>query len=225
MRPGRAEATGVRVGPQTLVSLLLCAAAAAAALAHAAIDVVGDFALQHDAYDHIRHDSRGLVGGVAFALAALLAVRGLRACCEIAAANRTRLPLARLPLREGAAFVFVAIVASTLLVPAMEWLDGRAGGVPVTSFADAFGGSLALGLATTLLCAAAVAAALYAFAHWILSHREAIAVAVATLLRPFGEKPRPATYALRACALTLARARANYALSLSKRGPPKTIVA
>ncbi len=225
MRPGRVEAPGVRAGPRTLVSLLLCAAAAAATLAHFAIDFLGDFALPSDAYDHLHHGSRELIGGVALAFAAVLAARGLRACCEIASLARTRLAPAPASLGGAAAFALAAIALVALLVPAMEWLDGRAGGVPVTRVAEAFGGSLALGLGTTAICAAVVAIFVYAVAHWLISHRDAITTIVATLLRPFAEPVRRGAHAFSLRGAAPHRRPSPPALRLSKRGPPKTIFA
>jgi hypothetical protein len=225
MRPERVEAPGVRAGPRTLVPLILCAAAAAATLAHAAIDFVGDYALPSDAYDHLHHGSRALIGGVALVLAIVLAARCLRACFEIASVARTRLAPASASLGEAAGFVLAAIALGALLVPAMEWLDGRAGGVPVTRLADAFGGSLALGLGTTAVCAAVVAAFVYALAHWLISHRDAIATIVATLLRPFAEPVRRRAHAFSLRGLAPHRRLSPHALRLSKRGPPKTIFA
>src|SRR5580704_1729911 len=96
MKTGIVEAPSVRVGFRTLVSLALCAVAAGAAMAHVAIDVVGDYALTADSYDHLRHGSRDVVSAVALVLAVVLAARGLRLCCEIASLNRSRI-LLRVP--------------------------------------------------------------------------------------------------------------------------------
>ncbi len=48
------------------------------------------------------------------------------------------------------------------LVPAMEWFDDALAAIPLAHVGDAFGGSLLLGLTTTLFCAAFVAAIFYA---------------------------------------------------------------
>jgi len=222
MRPARVEARGVRAGPRTLVSVILCAAAAAATLAHAAIDLVGDYALPSDAYDHLHHGSRELIGGLALALAIALAARGLRACCEFASVARTRLAAPRANLGEAAGFAFATGALSALLVPAMEWLDGRAGGVAVTRLADAFGGSLVLGLVTTAVCAVVVAAVVYAVFRWLISHRDTIATIVATLLRPFAEAAGPSAYARTSGGLVPRPRVASLALHLSQRGPPSS---
>lgn len=222
MRAGRVEAPSVRVGFRTIVSLAICAAAAAAALAHVAIDIVGDYALTHDSYDFIRHGSRELMTGLALVLAAILAARGLRMCCEIAAVNRTRLLRPGLRMSETMAMVSGAIAAAWLIVPTMEYFDGRLDGIPVRSLGDAFGGSIALGLCTTLVCAAVVALLVCAIAHWLISHRDSIATMIETLLAPFAPAVRPNGYDRVGFLLTPRRRRTLTALRLAKRGPPAT---
>jgi hypothetical protein len=212
----------VRVGFRTLVSLILCAAAAGAALAHFAIDVVGDYALAHDSYDDLAHSSRGLISGVAFAIAIFLAARGLRHCCEIALKNRARLPAAAGRGRELLGFLFAAVAASLALVPAMEWFDGRLDDVPVQNLSAAFGGSLLLGIVTTAICVSLVAALVYVLARWLISYRDVIVTVVATLLRPSGNAVLRLAYKLERSPLTLRR-RAPHALRISRRGPPVTL--
>jgi hypothetical protein len=213
------EARSVRVGFRTLVSLALCAAAAAAAMAHVAIDVVGDYALKRDSYDHLQHGSRELLTGVALFAAILLAARGLRICCEIAAANRTRLLRPVLRLRDALGILGVAVTAGTLIVPAMEYLDGRLDGMPVTRLADAFGGSISLGLGTTVLCAALVSVLVCAVACWLISHRDSIVTIIETLLRAVTGDARPSGHSFYA-RVTPRRRRTANALRLAKRGPP-----
>jgi ABC-type glycerol-3-phosphate transport system permease component len=214
----------VRIGARTLISLGLCAAVTAAVIAHVAIDILGDYALTADSYDSLRHGSRELASFVAFILAVTLAVRGLRICCEIAAANRTRILLPAHRLRDGIGFVLAAMAVAVLLVPAMEWLDGRVDGAPVLSFNAAFGGSLWLGLGTTILCSAIVALAAYAFARWLISHRDSIATIIETLLRRAAGKASSCGYE-RARRIAAPRRRTVHALRLSKRGPPVAIFA
>jgi hypothetical protein len=219
------EGARVRVGFRTLISLALCAAAAGAALAHFAIDVVGDFALAHDSYDNIRHGSRELMTGVALLLAVVLAARGLRVCCEIAATNRTRLLRPVLGLRETLAMLGTAIAASIAIVPAMEYLDCRFDGMPMRRLSDAFGGSIPLGLATTFLCAALVALAVYAVARWLISHRDSIATIIETFLHACADAVAPSGYDRIGRIASPRRRRAPIALRLSKRGPPATTFA
>jgi hypothetical protein len=213
---------GVRVGFRTLCSLALCAAAAGAALAHSAIDVLGDYALAHDSYDHLAHNSRELITGVALFIAFVLAARGLRNCCEIAAINRTRLFRSGIGIRESFGYVLAAISACCALVPAMEWLDGRLDGVPVKALNEAFGGSLLLGLGTTLACASLIALLVFAMARWLVSHRDVIAAIIETLLGRSNDTLRPSNCRLQNRRLTF-RLRAPQALSLSRRGPPVTV--
>ncbi|MFY9664698.1 MAG: hypothetical protein WAK19_09600 [Candidatus Cybelea sp.] len=212
----------MRVGFRTIVSLVICAAAAGAAVAHFAIDVIGDYALPKDSYDHLGHGSREMIAGVAFMLAAFLAARGLRACCEVAAANRTRLLRPGLRIWEMLGMLAGAVAASTLLVPAMECLDGRLAGVPVRELDDAFGGSITLGIGTTLVCAAAVALLVCGLAHFLISHRDSIATIILTIFGRLSADVRPNGYDRVGLQLTTRRRRAPTALRLAKRGPPAT---
>ncbi len=215
----RRSAALVRVGFRTLLSLLLCAAAAGAALAHVAIDVAGDYLLPADTYDHLQHGSRELVTGLAILIAAVLAARGLRACCTIATANRGMLARPAIGIRETLGLFAGAVATSAFVVPAMELLDGRIDGVAVQSMPDAYGGSVLLGLATTLLCAAFATAVVYAVARWLISHRDSIATMIESLLLRTTGAARPTSRRRAAQRLTLRR-RAAHALSLAKRGPP-----
>lgn len=212
----------MRVGFRTIVSLVLCAAALASAIAHFAIDVAGDFVLAHDSYDHLRHDSRDVLSGVALLVAALLAARGLRICCEIAAKNRARLLRPALRLRESIGILAGAALTSAAIVPTMEYVDGWLGGSPVHRLADAFGGSILLGLGTTLICATLVAALLCILASWLIAHRDSIATILETFLRWFGESLRPSAYQRVRPLHRLHPRRAIHALALAKRGPPET---
>jgi len=213
----------VRLGLRTLVPLALCGAAAAAALAHFAIDIVGDYALPHDTYDNLQHGSRELLSGLALVLAVALAARGLRICCEIAAINRTRILRPPLRMWEVFGFLFGTVAVSAILVPAMECLDGGLAGVPVRELDDAFGGSILLGLGTTAVCAGAVALLVYAVARWLICHHDSIATIIETLLRPTACTVRPSGYDLTRHLCSPRRRRAIHALRLSKRGPPEAI--
>jgi hypothetical protein len=220
MRPRAVEARRVRLGFRTLASLALCAAAAGAAMAHFAIDFLGDYALRRDSYDHLRHDSRELLTGIAVLAALILASRGLRICCEIVALNRARVVHPVLRFRDALGILGGAVTASLLIVPAMEYLDGRLDGTPVHRLAEAFGGSILLGLGTTLVCAAFVALAVYAVARWLVSHRDAIVTIIETLLRAVTGPVRPSARHHYAQRVTPRRRRTANALRLAKRGPP-----
>lgn len=211
----------MRAGLRIFVPLLLCAAAGAAALAHVAIDVVGDYALPHDTYDHIAHDSRNLIAGLALVAAMLIAVRGLRLCCDLAAADRGRLPGGNLSWRAILAFVGIVTAAATVLVPVMELLDARLDGIPLDGFADAFGGSVLLGVAVTIVCALLVAGAVLALAAWILAHRAAIETIVVWLLGRDRESAVKNARARRRSFVRLRHPALVFALRLCKRGPPR----
>lgn len=210
----------MRLGTRTLVPLALCAAAAGAAIAHLMIDVIGDYALAHDSYDDLQHGSRLVVSAFAFLIALLLAGRGLRICCEIAARNRFRLPVTTAGWREGLRCVLASIATALAVVPAMEYLDGRFGDMPVRSLADAFGGSLLLGLAIVVLCTAAIATIVYALAWWLIAQRDSIATIIETLLKPTAEAATPRAIDLdRECRHSQRHIAAG-ASRLSRRGPP-----
>jgi hypothetical protein len=189
-------------------------------MAHFAIDVVGDYVLPRDSYDHLTHGSRELAAAAALAIAVVLAARGLRVCCEIAALNRTCLLRPVLRLRETVGMFAAAVAGSVLLVPAMEYLDGATDGMPVRHFSDALGGSIALGLGTTLACAVLVTFAVYAVARWLIAHRDSITTIIETLLVAAGGGVCPSRYDLLAQLVTPRRRRTTDALRLSKRGPP-----
>ncbi len=193
---------------------------AAATTAHVAIDIIGDYALPHDTYDDVAHSSRELISGLALLIALALASRALRVCFELAAANRTRLPQPSGDRREALGFVFGVIAFSAILVPTMEWLDCRLAGVPIKELDDAFGGSILLGLGTTIACGALVALLVYGIARWLLSHRDAIATIIETLLRRQSDANRACSRDLTRYLLTPRRRRTLHALRLCKRGPP-----
>jgi hypothetical protein len=210
----------MRAGPRMLVPLFLCAAAGAAALAHVAIDIVGDYALAHDTYDSIAHGSRELVAGVALVAAIVLAFRGLRVCCDVAVANRGRLPGRDLNKRQAFGFVAGVLAAVAVLVPAMELLDSRLDGTGLSGLDDAFGGSIPLGLAVAVACAAIVAGIVLGIAFWIVSHRDAIETIVVSLLGRTEPIERPNIQELRRRSVRPQRQGTVHALRLCKRGPP-----
>jgi hypothetical protein len=214
----------VRPGFRTIATLALCAAAAASALAHVTIDVVGDYALAHDTYDDVGHASRDLVTGVALILATALALHGLRVCCEIASANRGRLDAPASTMRDRILFAFGVATITALVVPSMEFLDGQLGGIPIEEIDDAFGGSIVLGLAVVVFTAAPVAVAIFAFAHWLISHRDSIAAFIETLVYRFAGAIRPRAGDLARCTSAPRRRRTTVARRLSKRGPPAAML-
>jgi hypothetical protein len=210
----------VRLGNGTLALLLACAAFAAAAIAHVAIDVVGDFALPHDTYDYIAHNSRDLVSGIAFTVAAVGALRWLHTCLTIASANRGRQAATSIGKWRAAAFVFGTSLVASILVPAMEVLDGKLDKVPVKELDDAFGGSVLLGLGVTVVCAALVAALLLSLTRWLLAHRDFIATVVIALVKRAADAP-PGVLAHAARRVERPQKRRTApGLRRCKRGPP-----
>lgn len=210
----------MRSGLRMLGPLLLCASTAAAALAHYAVDVVGDYALRQDTYDTIAHGSRGIVAGIALLVAALLALRGLRACCDVATAHRGRLTAPAMSRGRIWTFVGASVFTTALLVPAMEMLDGRMAGDPVTGIDDAFGGSIVLGLTVVAVCAAAVAAVVASVATWLVSHRDTIEAIVVSLLGRARRALAPDALERRRRGVRPQRVQTVHALRLCKRGPP-----
>jgi len=168
---------------RSLVALVIAAAAAAAVAAHGTIDVIADYLVAHASYDDVSsHDSRGLVAVLAAVVAGVVALRGLRLCCD-AAAHRTLASSPAPSWRSAPLFAGATMLLASIAVPAMELLDARLAGTTLAGLDDAFGGSVLLGLGTTLACAAAVAIAVFALARWILSHRDRIIAVIVGIVR------------------------------------------
>ena len=101
----------------------------------------------------------------------------------------------------------------------MEWLDDALAAAPLAHLGDAFGGSLVLGLITTSFCAAFVAAIFYAFARWLLEHRDVIVAIVATLLHRCDDIVVSFSTVVDVRGFHR-QASSAVALCLAKRGPP-----
>jgi len=211
----------MRLGLGTILSLVLCAAAAAGAVAHLLIDVFGDYVLAHDSYDGVGHGSRILVTALALVIAAILAARAVRSCIAVAAENGNRAAVQ--PAEHGARgrFVFGVIASGLVIVPAMEWADGWIAGAPVLGLGAAFGGSLLLGIGSTTICAAIVASTVYAMVRWLLGHRDALITIVGTLLRRRLNAQAPCAFDLARQRFQALRRYSPHALRLCKRGPPR----
>lgn len=147
-------------------AVVLFAACVAALLTHVAIDIAGDYWLAHDAYDTLAHHSRlaTLIGISALALALLGAIVA-HAFADVRG-NRGALRDALEALVVGRALPFVAgvVFVSLLALVAMETLDSLLGTGKIEDAADAFGGSIAFGLAFALPISLAVA-----LGTWILA--------------------------------------------------------
>ena len=119
---------------------------------------------------------------IAVVVAGVIALHGLRLCCE-AAANRTLASSPAPSWRSAPFFVGATMLLASIAVPSMELFDSRLAGTTLAGLDDAFGGSVLLGLSTTLACAAAVAIAAFALARWILSRRDRIIAAIVGIVR------------------------------------------
>jgi hypothetical protein len=173
----------VPVASRSLVALVIAAAASAAVVAHGTIDIIADYLVAHASYDDVSsHASRGLVVAIAAMVAGVVALHGLRLCCE-AATNRTLTSSPAPSWRTAPYFVGVTMLLASIAVPLMELFDSRLAGTTLAGLDDAFGGSVLLGLGTTLVCAAAVGIAVFALARWILSYRDRIIAAIAGIIR------------------------------------------
>ena len=213
----------VRAFSSWLVLLVVAAAAASAALAHVVIDVVADYLVPHASFDDVgSHGSRDLIVTIAVAAAGIIAVRGFRLCCEVAARRAVRAPEPP-QWRIGVAFVLATVALATLAVPAMEWIDTLLAGRPLGDLDDAFGGSVTLGLATVAACAAPAAIAIFAFVRWLLSHRHSIIAAIVAVIQKTHAVPLTAAE-LRIFATAPVRRRSIASMRRGKRGPPRRAV-
>jgi len=213
----------VRAFPRWLVLLVVAAAAASAAVAHVVIDVIADYLVPHASFDDVgSHDSREIIVAVAVAAATIVAVRGFRLICEAAGRRGVRAPE---PPRWsfGIAFVLLTIALAALAVPAMEWIDTLLAGRPLGDLDDAFGGSVLLGLSTVAFCAGAIALATFAFARWLLSHRDRIIAAIVAIISKDRAIP-PSAAEMRTFAAIPVRRRSIASLRRGKRGPPRLAV-
>jgi len=198
----------------------LCAVAVAAlsaALAHLAIDIAGDYLLPHDAYDDVAHDARTVVAAAAAAFLLAGAARSLYTSVRAMLGRRGAVAA----IRIGSPIVFVGAVIgmSVPLLLAMETIDALAARRDVDDLGDLFGGSIALGLGTTLAVAALVAVTAYAVLRFFLRTRAAVARAIGGLFQTRERASQhPFTGLARQGRLVVARpAPTRHA---AKRGPP-----
>ncbi|HTX59010.1 MAG TPA: hypothetical protein VMH02_04975 [Verrucomicrobiae bacterium] len=209
----------MRAAYRSLGALFLAAVAAAAAFAHYAIDVVGDYALPHDTYDDVAHASREVLAIAAVVIALGIGMRALRRCCELGAAHRLLLVAPALSWKACLPFAACTAVLASIVVPVMELIDARAAGASIDDLGDAFGGSILLGLGVTIACAAVVAFFTFALARWLVSHRERIVAIVVSLVRLRANR-HPNSRHRRLRTASPSRRRHLHARSLCKRGPP-----
>jgi hypothetical protein len=201
-------------------AVAVCATALLAAVsAHVGIDVLGDYLVRDDSYDHVAHGSRELFTLCALGLGTFVGVYLFSHLCTAAASLRTRVRMLRLR-SEHVALAIAGIALLTLVfVPGMETLDALRAGADVDSLADAFGGSLLLGISTSLAGALVWSGVLLGIAAWLVRHRERVARALFAFLS-IRHTQRPSTHERRAPSAVLASPPARRARHRSKRGPP-----
>jgi hypothetical protein len=138
-----------------------CAALTAALCAHLGIDALGDRLLRHDTYDGVAHGSRWIVAGAAGAIMAACVAAAFAGAVREARGSVERLRAALLSRVALPAWTFYGAVVMLALIAlcGMEASDALVAGGPAQDLRQLFGGSLALGAATTsisaLLCALA----------------------------------------------------------------------
>ncbi|MBV9104332.1 MAG: hypothetical protein JO060_12145 [Candidatus Eremiobacteraeota bacterium] len=155
-----------RAGAALCVGLV--AAIMAALLAHVAIDLVGDVALAHDAYDTLAHHSRDLAALVlVFALGGA-SLRFVFAALDGASNRRGFMQSLRTPVRP-LPFVVAVAVAALVMVVGMESWDTFAATGTLDSLADALGGSPLLGLCIALPLASTLGWLAWRVLHWLAS--------------------------------------------------------
>lgn len=134
------------------VAVIVLVALAAAAAAHFALDVIGDFALAHDSYDGMAHDSRTLAFVVVVVIATAGVLRLLWSALDSANESTGAFRALVEPVLELPIWRFAAMVAGGALIAvmAMESVDALVAGVRIDDVADSLGGSLPLGLIVTV---------------------------------------------------------------------------
>jgi hypothetical protein len=182
---GEAAASMTRLRTMLGVAVLLLAACTAALLTHVAIDVAGDYWLAHDAYDALAHHSRfATLIGIS---ATILVLFGTIAGCAVAEVRGKRGALRELleALVGGSAAFFVArvVVASLLVLMAMETLDSLLGAGKIEDVADALGGSIPFGLAFALPISLIVALGTWKLARSMIRLSQPLLRVVGALFR------------------------------------------
>jgi len=222
-RKDRTAGTRLRI-PRLYRRLAIMAVGAAALIAavfaHVAIDVLGDYLVRDDTYDHVAHGSRELLTLLAFCVAAYAGSILFARLCTAAASMRTRIRMLRIPRRHWLlAFAAIAVLA-LVLVPSMEGFDALRAGREVDDLGDLFGGSLLLGITSTLACASLCCGAILGLCAWLARHRERVARLLYECLT-VQRTSRAAIAMRRAPAKTPALHPARAMKRRSKRGPPR----
>jgi hypothetical protein len=203
------------------VLAVLATALLAAVSAHVGIDVLGDYLVPDDSYDHLAHDSRLLFTAIALVLAAAAAIHCFLHFCAVATSIRMRIRLLHVPPARVAGVCVAIALLALLAVPAMETIDAILAGAEVDSLADAFGGSLLLGIGTTLGCALAWCGLFAWVVGWFARHRERVARLLYDVLVP-NAAPLLCTRTNRETTGAAASDPVQHSRCRSKRGPPRT---
>lgn len=204
--------------------LVAVAGALAAAAAHLATDIAGDYLLLHDAYDGVAHHSRPVL----LALAGLvLLAAALRIICDLldrrCASKPSMLAAVRAALGHPAAFAVAAGAAAIVALAGMEYFDcslaGRTAGID-----DLFGGSIALGAGTALILGAAIGWLTHRCVRLAAKYEAPIAAFIGSILKLTVSTPiaaasqrRIATMRAPVSALILTR-------QSGKRAPPRLVL-
>jgi hypothetical protein len=166
-------------------ALALAAGATAAVASHWAIDVAGDFLLAHDTFDGIEHHSRAAFVGIAVALSALVLLRFLWEALQRHSGSTLSVVRTLRTAADAPPWRFVALVVTIAVagLAAMELADAGIAGAPIDGVADVFGGSLALGIGTTVTIAVAIALCVRALLRAFANFEPAIAAFIFRMLR------------------------------------------
>lgn len=201
-------------------ALVLVTGAISAILAHVIIDAAGDYLLPHDAYDGMEHHSRAIFAAIAVVLAAVVALRFLWEALDRRCASLTQLLRGLRAARGASPWRFVALVVAVAFVAllAMEYADALSDRVAVDGFEDLLGGSIWLGLGSTIFVSVAVAwcvrFSLHALADW-----EPVLAALVERLLARGSDRAP-THTLRAPLTISLDGACRLARRSGKRAPP-----
>jgi hypothetical protein len=207
------------VRPSLLLLAVFSTALLAAVSAHVGIDVLGDYLVRDDSYDHVAHGSRELFTVFALLLAAGAGCHLLSRLCTTAASIRARVRLLQLSRIQLARFAAAVVLVALALVPAMETIDAMRAGVGVDSLADAFGSSLLLGTSVTIASALVWCAVLFGITAWLCKHRESVARLIYESLAVSSVLPA-CEHESRERAAIAGHIRERRALRRPKRGPP-----
>jgi hypothetical protein len=164
--------------------VLSLAALLGAAVSHFAIDAAGDFVLTHDTYDHIAHHSRFIAlffAGLAAASTVLLLVGAAMKDARTGGAA-VRSLVGFYARRTRWLLVGAIAPASLVALVAMESIDGWLDLGRLPTFADALGGSIALGLGISILAAYVVGEALWRALRFVDESHRAISSTLGRLL-------------------------------------------